>query len=74
MYSLISRGAGISRSHVELEFTRRFSCRKMFWHKSVQLVQMYTVFGPSTIGPTSRLVLPQNEQVVTFRPLNVLSV
>ena len=26
--------------------------------------------GPSTIGPTSRDVLPQNEQVVTRRPRN----
>ena len=30
--------------------------------------KMYVVFGPSTMGPTSRLVFPQNEQVVTLRP------
>lgn len=29
---------------------------------------MYTSLGPSTIGPTSRLVFPQNEHVVTRRP------
>src|SRR6476659_5352321 len=29
---------------------------------------MYTSEGPSTIGPTSREDLPQNEQVVTRRP------
>ena len=28
--------------------------------------------GPSTMGPTSRDVLPQKEQVVTFRPRNPL--
>src|SRR5215216_4758939 len=26
--------------------------------------------GPSTIGPTSRELFPQNEQFVTFRPRN----
>src|SRR4051812_858420 len=31
---------------------------------------MKTSLGPSTIGPTSRLDLPQNEQVVTRRPRN----
>lgn len=36
--------------------TRRRSCRKMFWHRSVHCPQMYVSLGPSTIGPvTARL-------------------
>ena len=37
----------------------RFSWRMMLCARSTQLAQMYTSDGPSTIGPTSRLDLPQ---------------
>ncbi len=62
------RGDGIVENSGRAVETRRRSCLKMFWQRSVQFEQMYTSLGPSTIGPTSRLVLPQNEHVVIFRP------
>src|SRR4051812_40056731 len=40
----------------------------MLCARSTQLAQMKTSLGPSTIGPTSRELFPQKEQVVTRRP------
>src|SRR5579862_1877553 len=62
------RGEGTVVNMELADETLRRSCLKMFWHRSVQFEQMYTSPGPSTMGPTSRLVLPQNEQVVILRP------
>ncbi len=40
MNSLIWRGVGIALNSGRDVCTRRFSCLKMFWHRSVQLAQM----------------------------------
>src|SRR5690606_22635729 len=71
--SLSRLGDGMEPKLGRPAWTRRRSCLKMFWHSSVQLAQMYTSLGPSTMGPTSRELFPQNEQVVIRRPLNPVS-